>query len=89
MIIDEDYIQNDGLIAENEHLHKIVTEQDKEIERLKDVIKNKHLKEIERLNNIINELEKYFFEQLQIYGGGGTAQEYYDKLQELKGSDKE
>ena len=45
--------------------------------------------EIERLNNIINELEKYFFGQLQMYGGGGTAQEYYDKLQELKGSDKE
>ena len=44
---------------------------------------------IERLNNIINELEKYLFTQLQLYGGGGTAQEYYDKLQELKGSDKE
>ena len=43
-------------------------------------------KEVERLNNIINELEKYFFEQLQLYGGGGTAKEYYDKLQELKGS---
>lgn len=35
MIVDEDYIQTDGLIAENEHLHKIVAEQDKEIEKLK------------------------------------------------------
>ena len=41
-------------------------------------------KEIERLNNIINELEKYLFSQLQEYGGGGLVQEYYDKLKELK-----
>ncbi len=47
------------------------------------------MQEIEKLNNIINELEKYFFGQLQLYGGGGIAQEYYDKLQELKGEDKE
>lgn len=49
----------------------------------------KALKEIERLNNIINEFEKFLFGELQIYGGGGIVQEYYDKLQELKGSDKE
>lgn len=41
-------------------------------------------KEIERLNNIIDELEKYLFSQLQEYGGGGLVQEYYDKLKALK-----
>jgi len=45
-------------------------------------------KEIERYKNIINELEKYLFSQLQEYGGGGTAQECYDKLKELKEGDK-
>ena len=41
-------------------------------------------KEIEKLNNIINEYENYMFGQLQLYGGGGMVQEYYDKLKELK-----
>ena len=45
-------------------------------------------KEIERLNNIINEIDNYFFSQLQLYGGGGIVQEYYNKIQELKGCDK-
>ena len=39
MNIDEDYIANDGLLAENEHLHIIVTKQTKEIERLHSIIK--------------------------------------------------
>ena len=45
------------------------------------------LLEIERLNNIINEFEKWLKEMKKYYGVG-----YYDtsinKLQELKGSDK-
>jgi len=49
-------------------------------------------KEIERLNNIINELEKYINEEY-IYDELGMkifdASELQDKLQELKGSDKE
>ena len=45
-------------------------------------------KEIERLNNIINEFDKFLFGELQSYGGGGSVQEYYDKLKELKGGDK-
>ena len=57
------------------------------ISRLEATIKDEQ-QEIERLNNIINELDNYFFSQLQLYGGGGIIQEYYDKLQELKGSDK-
>ena len=48
--------------------------------------------EIERLNNIINELEKYINEEY-IYDELGMkifdASELQDKLQELKGSDKE
>lgn len=45
-------------------------------------------KEIERLNNIINELEKYLFNDLQEYGGGGYVQEIYDKLKALKEDNK-
>lgn len=57
------------------------------------VDENKMLKEdIERLNNIINELEKYINEEY-IYDELGMkifdASELQDKLQELKGSDKE
>ena len=51
-------------------------------------------KEIERLNNIINELEKWLEEDLkQVYRDAGHRHnlilEVLDKLQELKGSDKE
>ena len=49
-------------------------------------------KEIERLNNIINELERYINEEY-IYDELGMkifdASKLQDKLQELKGSDKE
>jgi len=38
-----------------ELMKKTILKQDKEIEQLKDVIKNKHLKEIERLKNINEE----------------------------------
>jgi len=38
-----------------ELMKETILKQDKEIEQLKDVIKNKHLKEIERLNNINEE----------------------------------
>ena len=48
--------------------------------------------EIERLNNIINEIEKYINEEY-IYDELGMkifdASELQDKLQELKGSNKE
>ena len=48
-------------------------------------------KEIERLNNIINELERYIKEEY-IYDELGMkifdASKLQDKLQELKGSDK-
>ena len=55
--------------------------------------RNKELKqEIERLNNIINELERYINEEY-IYDELGMkifdASKLQDKLQELKGSDKE
>ena len=55
-------------------------------------VHEKDLKEIERLNNIINELEKYINEEY-IYDELGMkifdASKLQDKLQELKGSDKE
>ena len=59
-----------------------------------ELIKDNHKKqqEIERLNNIINELEKYINEEY-IYDELGMkifdASKLQDKLQELKGSDKE
>ena len=78
--------------------------ENKEIERLKEELKytvpvvehnktiTKHIKEEERLHSIINELEKYINEEY-IYDELGMkifdASELQDKLQELKGSDKE
>lgn len=59
-----------------------------------ELIKDNHKKqqEIERLNNIINELERYINEEY-IYDELGMkifdASKLQDKLQELKGSDKE
>ena len=56
-------------------------------------------KEIERLNNIINELEKWLKEQRNYYyenyyysdfnAYGNKCDDVLDKLQELKGEDKE
>lgn len=58
-----------------------------------------HYKEIERLNNIINELEKYGKQRFNEYEAWkeecknlcyiNGITEMLDKLQELKGSDKE
>jgi hypothetical protein len=65
---------------------------------------NKKEKEKERLNNIINELEKWLEESIEkhtedyldwkydrnVYlAGSEKLQNVFDKLQELKGSDKE
>lgn len=60
---------------------------------------HKHLiianKEIERLNNIINELEKWLKEAQILYGinqqgfSWGVCEDALNKLQELKGVDKE
>ena len=62
------------------------------------------VEEIERLNNIINELEKWVVESIEKYtedyldwkydrnvylAGSKKLQNVLDKLQELKGSDKE
>ena len=44
--------------------------------------------EIERLNNIINELEKYLNEQVE-RSYSNDYDNVLDKLDELKGSDKE
>ena len=45
-------------------------------------------KEIERLNNIINELEKYLIEQVE-RSYSNDYDNVLDKLDELKGSEKE
>lgn len=63
-----------------------VREEDKELIRL--------TKEVDRLNNIINELEKYLIEAKEkvkevSFDGSSGLQMALDKLQELKGSDKE
>ena len=82
----------------NEDLLNIIEEYEKEIERLKE--DNEYLNKVNiklsaeknRLNNIINELEKYINEEY-IYDELGMkifdASTLQDKLQELKGSDKE
>ena len=84
---------------------KLLREEDiKEIERKDYLLKEqgKELKdlykEIERLNNIINELEKFMDEDYEYYEKYGYAEQGHamgqirrikNKLQELKGSDKE
>ena len=72
---------------DNEELEKIMKESTEFVDRLKDKVHEQYF-EIERLNNIINEFDKFLFGELQTYGGGGLVQEYYNKLQELKGEDK-
>ena len=56
-----------------ENLHKELEEKDKEIEKL---------------NNIINELEKYLIEQVE-KSYSNDYDNVLDKLDELKGEDKE
>jgi len=71
-----------------------IEEKDKEIESLKQINKehqkiNGELRvENEKLNNIINELEKYLIEQVE-KSYSNDYDDVLDKLQELKGSDKE
>ena len=76
------------LLKLNDELEKLrkITKQDEcdyYVEGLEGLVKEKD-REIERLNKIINTFESYLFGQMQIYGGGGLVQEYYDKLKELK-----
>lgn len=80
------------MIETIEHNNRFYGEELKtESEQLKEwlIVANK---ENERLNNIINELEKYINEEY-IYDELGMkifdASKLQDKLQELKGSDKE
>ena len=104
--VSDDHIENIGEIATGQAriiqaLSLDNSQKDKEIERLKDVIKNKHLKEIERLNNILSNFEKwldtvpnYFMDTRSnntgVYVQKGMQQMIdmsKNKLQELKGDD--
>lgn len=81
--IKEDYRKS---IETNSMIMKVLKEHE-------DIIDEKE-KEIERLNNIINELEKWLEEDLkEVYRDAGYRHklilEVQDKLQELKGVDKE
>ena len=73
---------------------EIIEEQDKEIERLnndiKELLKENGNKEkvIKAQDNIINELEKYLIEQVE-KSYSNDYDNVLDKLDELKGSDKE
>ena len=74
------------------------------VRNMTDTVESRLFKEIERLNNIINELEKWLEERNEkhtedyldwkydrnVYlAGSEKLQNVFDKLQELKGSDKE
>ena len=74
------------------------------VRNMTDTVESRLFKEIERLNNIINELEKWLEERIEkhtedyldwkydrnVYlAGSEKLQNVFDKLQELKGSDKE
>lgn len=53
-----------------------------------DTVESRLLKENKKLNNIINELEKYLIEQVE-RSYSNDYDNVLDKLDELKGSDKE
>ena len=80
------YVSNDHI----ESIGEIAKSQSAIIQALS-LDNSKLEREIERLNNIINELEKYLIEDN--YKNEDvwciTTQEVLNKLQELKGSDKE
>lgn len=44
--------------------------------------------ELQRKDNIINGIEQYFFGELQLYGGGGIAEENYNKIIEIEGKNE-
>ena len=75
--------------------NKTITKHLKEIERLKNIneehrILNGKLRvENSRLNNIINELEKWLRNEYSKYNGAIRIASVLDKIQELKGEDKE
>ena len=82
-------------VEEVNHFIDRLLEDTKEINELRSNIKEQD-KEIERLNNIINELEKWLEERLEKLDISGYDDEIFagielalEKLQELKGSDKE
>lgn len=84
------------LFNRDERLVNLLNQADsKNLELIEEI--NNREEEIERLNNIINELEKWLWEERYKHNGeyvlsGRKAEEVYtlilDKLQELKGSDK-
>ena len=73
------------MIISDEKLEEMKKEGTEFLDRLKDRVHEQEW-EIERLNNIINELEKWLKVHLddEFYWF-----KMYDKLQELKGEDKE
>ena len=93
---EEDYVFMGKTVHKGECLKSMIDEYNA-VRNLQ--IRNKRLcAEIERLNNIINELEKWLDEEYQYYDKYGSAPTGWamgqinrtkDKLQELKGSDKE
>ena len=76
---------NEMLVDFNEYSTDYTKSRCRELEK---TIENT-LEEIERLNNIINELEKYLKEYSNDLEFRCYANMFLDKLQELKGSDKE
>ena len=92
-ITTNDNKEREEIVETNDIYHeigKIYSNAFTEIKRIdyEKIDETKELKqEIERLNNIINELEKYLKEQKEIWVND-VFDEVFNKLQELKGSDK-
>ena len=80
---DEMILEEKELSDEVDKLNNIINANKKATKLLTDDLANMTKQALEK-DNIINELEKYLFNDLQEYGGGGYVQEIYDKLKELK-----
>lgn len=98
-MIEEDKLNALELLEENEYLHKEIErlnkenkELDKACARKSRYIDRKDL-EIGRLNNIINNLINYIGQEWYCFDNESiefyVAKDILNKLQELKGSDKE
>ena len=87
LVTDEDikHIDKNWQSIIDEYVKTTVREKDLVIAQY---LMKKQKDEIERLNNIINELEKYLIEQVE-RSYSNDYDNVLDKLDELKGSDKE
>ena len=85
--VKEGFTTMDVLKEENKKLKEKIEILKSRLEEYQEYVEINH-KEIERLNNIIDELEKYLIEQVE-KSYSNDYDNVLDKLDELKGDDKD